>query len=81
MKTLTLQQKNDMIDWMVEKSEAEPSFKMGDLLDYWFGYVLSMEQEDKIFNAIFPEMGYHNGFDTQSERILYLLLVKEFINQ
>ena len=78
MKELTLAEKNDMIDWMVEKSLERPQFSVGALC---FSYSMNGGEYigTKQFSKIFPELvNFH--FREQSERILYLLLVREFIN-
>jgi hypothetical protein len=83
MKELTLQQKNDMIDWMAQrcqKAETAKNYHYMNIriaMDLYFG---NDKTGEKYMSKLFPECHYM-VFNNQSERIIYLLLVKEFINK
>lgn len=82
MRELTLKQKNEMIDWMAQrcqKAETAKNYHYMNIriaMDRYFGNETTGEP---IMEQLFPECHYQ-VFSTQSERIIYLLLVKEFIN-
>lgn len=81
MKKLTLKQKNEMIDWMIQRcgDVDYPRFNLSSGVWDFFKGDISHNSYNKIFGSLFPEMR-HEAFDNQIERITYLLLVKEFIN-
>ncbi len=84
VKELTLQQQNDMIAWLIHESDR---FKKSNcrkyiyfLVQQWYGLnLVEIGGSSIVMEQVFPEM-ISNYFTTQSERIIYLLLVKQFIN-